>query len=47
MGGQKLPFDIDPELDIYSYGEDGEKREDPIQALFPVLLTSVLPRPMH
>lgn len=37
MAGQKLPFEVDPELevDLYSYGE-GKEQEDPTQALFPV-----------
>ena len=37
MGGHKLPFDVDPDLeDVYKYGEDGQTEEDPALALFPV-----------
>ncbi|KAK3679161.1 DNA-directed RNA polymerase III subunit C31 [Recurvomyces mirabilis] len=36
MGGHKLPFDVDPDLeDVYKYGEDGQTEEDPALALFP------------
>ncbi|KAK5107846.1 hypothetical protein LTR62_000606 [Meristemomyces frigidus] len=36
MGGHKLPFDIEPELEeIYKYGDNGETEEDPNLALFP------------